>query len=84
LLSRFALTEAQTGAPVAARILGGRGMVAAADAVLEIQLDRRLVSAGHVFLLPLQPLKAATAYAVDFRGSANGLEVSRRWGFTTR
>ncbi len=87
VLARFTLAEAAEGAegtPVEARILAGGNVVAAARTGLDLRLDRRLVSAGHVFLLPLQPLKAATAYTVEWRGSVGGLDVSRRWGFTTR
>lgn len=84
VLARFTLAEGADGTPVAARILASGNVVAAARAGLDLRLDRRLVSAGHVFLLPLHPLKASTAYTVEWRGSVGGLEVSRRWGFTTR
>lgn len=84
VLARFALVEAATGRPVETRILGSRGVAAAPGAALDVRVDRRLTSAGHVFLLPMQPLKTATAYAVDFSGSVNGIGVNRRWDFTTR
>jgi uncharacterized protein YkwD len=84
VVARFTLAEATEGPPVSARVLASANVVAAADAGLDLRLDRRLVSTGHVFLLPLQPLKAATAYTVEWHGSIGGVDVSRRWGFTTR
>ena len=84
VLARFALTEVASGRPVEARILASRRVAAAPGAELEVRVDRRLPSAGHVFLLPLRTLKTGTAYAVDFSGSVDGVGVSRRWDFTTR
>jgi hypothetical protein len=84
VLARFALTEAAGGSPLDARVLASRGVTVAPGASLDLRGDRRLASAGHVFLLPLRPLKPVTAYTIEFSGSANGAAVSRRWGFTTR
>ena len=84
VLERFELHEASSGKPVTARVLAARTVLAGPGAGLSLQVDRRLVSAGHVFLLPLQPLAPATTYAVAFSGSVKGVPVSRQWGFTTR
>jgi len=84
VLSRFALTEAASGLSVPARVLGSRSAAAAPGAPIELRVDRKLASAGHVFLLPLATLKPSTTYAVEFAGSADGIAVSRRWEFTTR
>lgn len=84
VLARFTLADGADGTPVAARVLASGNVIAAPSAGLDLRPDRRLVSAGQVFLLPLQPLKASTAYTVEFSGAVDGAEVSRRWGFTTR
>ena len=86
VLARFTLTDAADGTPVAARILAGGNVALAepAGALSDVRVDRKLVSAGHVFLLPLRTLKRLTAYTVEFSGSINGVAVSRRWDFTTR
>ncbi len=84
VIERFALTEVAGARPVEARVLASRGVAAAPGAGLDLRVDRRLASAGHVFLLPMHALKPQTAYAVDFSGSANGFALSRRWEFRTR
>lgn len=35
-------------------------------------------------IVPLQPLRAATIYEVNFTGTVNGAAVTRAWSFTTR
>ena len=35
-------------------------------------------------IVPLQPLRAATTYEVNFNGTVNGAAVTRAWSFTTR
>lgn len=84
VLGRFTLAEAGGGAPVAARVLAHPSVAAAPGGGLDLRGERRLASAGHVFLLPMHALKPQTAYAVDFSGSVRGQPVSRRWDFSTR
>jgi len=83
-IGRFALIEAASGKPVEARVLASRSVAARAGAEVELRVDRRLASAGHVFLLPLRPLKSTASYEVEFSASVDGMAVSRRWDFTTR
>lgn len=35
-------------------------------------------------LIPLQPLRSATSYEVQFEGWVDDFAVSQRWSFTTR
>jgi uncharacterized protein YkwD len=84
VLSRFALIEVASERPVEATVLASVGVSATASAGLDLHTDGALVSSSHVFLVPARPLKAATAYAIDFEGSAKGVVVTQRWQFTTR
>ncbi len=83
VLHRLSLTEAGGTTPVAARILASRAVKAAPGSELDVRVDRRLLSAGHVFLLPLQPLAPGASHAVEFSGTVNGTHVSLRWQFAT-
>lgn len=81
VVERYAVIDAATGEPLAARVLAGAGVKA--GAAIDLRTDRRLPSAGQVFLLPLAPLRAGARYAVDFAAAVDGAAVARRWEFST-
>jgi hypothetical protein len=70
-LSRFAMTTAADGAPVAATLLTSAN-------------DRNgILTQGEAALVPVAPLAANTTYRVELEGSAGTTPLHLSWSFTT-